>query len=138
MKTNGITTEVCYPYTSGGTRKSGSCKENCDDGSKPVLYTAGTVRTTNKDRIIKQQIQKFGPIECSFKVFRDFLYYNHGTYEHIDGSDKNPLGGHAIKLIGWGTKNNTDFWIAANSWTPRWGDGGYFNIKMGNVGIDDQ
>ena len=25
-------------------------------------------------------------------------------------------GGHAVKIIGWGTMDNLDYWIVANSW----------------------
>jgi len=36
------------------------------------------------------------------------------------------LGGHAVKIVGWGA----DYWIAANSWGTAWGDKGYFKIIM--------
>ena len=41
------------------------------------------------------------------------------------------LGGHAIKIIGFGTENGTPYWLVANSWNSLWGDHGYFKIKRG-------
>ena len=40
------------------------------------------------------------------------------------------LGGHAIKILGWGTEDNVDYWLVANSWNTDWGDNGepiFFN-----------
>ncbi len=34
------------------------------------------------------------------------------------------LGGHAIKIVGWGTESGTPYWIVANSWNPEWGNKG--------------
>jgi len=34
------------------------------------------------------------------------------------------LGGHAIKILGWGTEDGTPYWLVANSWNPDWGDKG--------------
>lgn len=34
------------------------------------------------------------------------------------------LGGHAIKILGWGDENGTPYWLAANSWNTDWGDEG--------------
>ena len=42
------------------------------------------------------------------------------------------LGGHAVKIIGWGI----DHWIVVNSWNDSWGDKGTFRIAFGNCGID--
>jgi len=41
------------------------------------------------------------------------------------------LGGHAIKIMGYGTENGEDYWLVANSWNELWGDGGYFKIARG-------
>lgn len=34
------------------------------------------------------------------------------------------LGGHAIKILGWGEENGVPYWLAANSWNTDWGDNG--------------
>jgi len=77
-----------------------------------------------------------GPVESAFTVYADFVHYKSGVYSHQTGE---PLGGHAIKVIGYGTENGTDYWLVQNSWTTTWGDGGYFKIKRGDdeCGIED-
>ena len=52
-------------------------------------------------------------------VYADFLSYYTGIYSHVSGAY---LGGHAIKLIGWGTSGSTLYWICQNQWTEYWGD----------------
>lgn len=44
-----------------------------------------------------------------------------GVYQHVTGE---MLGGHAIKILGWGEENGTPYWLAANSWNEDWGDNG--------------
>ena len=77
-----------------------------------------------------------GPVESAFTVYADFVHYKSGVYSHQTGQ---ALGGHAIKVIGYGTENGTDYWLVQNSWTTTWGDGGYFKIKRGDdeCGIED-
>ena len=70
-----------------------------------------------------------GPITGMFFVHQDFLTYKSGVYSH-DGSSP-MLGGHAIKILGYGTENGTPYWLVANSWNELWGDQGYFKIKRG-------
>ena len=41
----------------------------------------------------------------------------------MDLSDYTKLvGGHAVRIIGWGVQNGTDYWLIANSWGKGWGD----------------
>lgn len=71
-----------------------------------------------------------GPITASMSVYEDFLTYKSGVYTHKTGKN---LGGHAIKLLGWGeTEDGTPYWLLANSWNDSWGDNGYFKIYRGN------
>ena len=51
-----------------------------------------------------------------------------GVYQRTSDEE---LGGHAIKLLGWGVEGETKYWLAANSWNPDWGDKGYFKILRG-------
>ena len=78
-----------------------------------------------------------GPIEVAFTVYNDFLTYKSGVYHHASGS---ALGGHAVKMIGWGVENETPYWIIMNSWNEGWGDNGQFKIRRGNneCGIESQ
>jgi cathepsin B len=70
-----------------------------------------------------------GPVEASFTVYEDFLAYKTGVYKHTTGS---ALGGHAIKIFGWGVENDSPYWLVANSWNEDWGDQGTFKIFRGH------
>lgn len=48
------------------------------------------------------------------------------------------LGGHAIKVIGWGVEDDVEYWLCVNSWNKSWGDKGLFKILQGNCGINRQ
>lgn len=40
---------------------------------------------------------------------QDFAHYKSGVYKHVTGD---ALGGHAVKLIGWGTsEDGEDYWV---------------------------
>ena len=42
-----------------------------------------------------------------------------GVYQHVSGA---PLGGHAVRLLGWGVEEGTPYWLVANSWNYDWGN----------------
>merc|ERR1711924_331880 len=71
----------------------------------------------------------------AFNVYSDFENYAGGIYHHVSGG---LAGGHAVKVVGWGVENGVKYWKIANSWNPYWGEKGYFRIKFGEGGIDDQ
>ena len=70
----------------------------------------------------------YGPVEAAFTVYADFPTYKSGVYKHMSGKE---LGGHAIKIIGWGTEDGNDYWLVNNSWNSDWGDHGTFKILRG-------
>lgn len=78
-----------------------------------------------------------GPMETGFYVYEDFMSYKEGIYQVTDKSGR-MLGGHAVKLIGWGEENGIKFWTLANSWGPKWGDQGFFRMKIGDAGMNAQ
>ena len=135
MVKTGVMTDECFPYTSGTTGQDGDCKKTCADGSTPVLYHAKSHKTVRSVSAAQEAIQTGGPIEAAFTVYEDFMSYKSGVYHHTTGS---MLGGHAIKALGWGTEDGVDYWLMANSWSPTWGDQGFFKIKRGDCGINNQ
>jgi len=115
------------------------CTKQCQDGS---TWTAakqfggrayGVSGVTN----IQTEIQNNGPVEAAFSVYQDFLTYKSGVYSHKTGQ---MLGGHAVKILGWGSDGGQDYWLVANSWNEDWGDKGYFKILRGKneCGIEGQ
>jgi len=95
-------------------------------------YGFGRIDSVDK---VKKDLQTYGSVTGAFTVYEDFLTYKSGVYQHQTGA---ALGGHAIKVIGWGTENQVDYWLCVNSWNRTWGDGGLFKIKQGDCGINNQ
>ncbi|GBN46698.1 Cathepsin B [Araneus ventricosus] len=78
---------------------------------------------------IKTEISTNGPVEAAFTVYADFVTYKSGVYRHVTGEE---MGGHAVRILGWGTESGTPYWLVANSWNTDWGDKGYFKILRGS------
>jgi len=136
LEKHGICDDSCYAYHSGDGHVE-KCHNECDDGSDMTLYkcaSGSVVHPTGVDSI-KREIFNNGPAEIAFTVYQDFMSYKEGIYQHTSGS---MLGGHAVKVVGWGTEGGVDYWMCANSWGSAWGEEGYFKIKQGDCGINNQ
>ena len=131
----GVVSDDCKSYKSGdgNTRK---CEKKCDDSTKDYKkYHSKFPKNFNSIEEIKRDIMENGPVETGFIVYEDFMTYKAGIYEHTKGEE---LGGHAVKIIGWGVENGVEYWICANSWSDTWGEKGYFKIKKHQCGIESQ
>ena len=85
---------------------------------------------------------KFADVESQEGVYLEKGVYDNGPFKLGDGSTNQIKGAHAISVIGWGiTKNEiiagkdksgniirkrVPYWYCRNSWSEKWGDGGYF------------
>ena len=100
-------------------------------------------------RLIKHHIYTHGPVIGGFHVFKNFfadrftetndIYIESHKYAGVLGVDyrnveKTWEGSHAVVIVGWGSsmiENETvPYWIVRNSWSPFWGNAGYFKIAM--------
>lgn len=133
---HGAVTDSCFPYTAGSGRAP-ACASKCVDGSAFTKYKCkpNSIRQSKGVDQIKSEIANKGPVEAAFTVYEDFFSYSSGVYHHVSGG---VAGGHAIKLLGYGTENGTPYWLAANSWGTGWGMSGFFKIQHGDCGIEDQ
>lgn len=141
LATVGVPTEKCYKYKSAGgsvpacpDKKSHKVKV-CDDKTVPVYYRVSKVVHPVTIADIKAEIQANGPMETGFTVYEDFMSYSGGVYKHVTGGQ---LGGHAIKVLGWGVEKGTNYWIAANSWGTGWGEQGTFRIAEGECDFESE
>lgn len=126
----------------GASQPTPKCVKTCVDSYSNKyaddLWHADSVYSVPSNVAkIQTEIMTHGPVEAAFTVYNDFLTYKSGVYHHTSGS---ALGGHAIKIVGWGVEDGTPYWRVANSWNESWGDKGYFKIKRGNneCGIEGQ
>jgi len=128
-----------YPACAASTHAAG-CARKCENGKG---WGASKVRGKGGYSVCQQgmlegacaeamaqDIYQNGPITGMFFVKQDFLTYKSGVYKPSLFSPM--LGGHAIKIMGFGTESGTPYWLVANSWNEEWGDKGYFKIKRGS------
>ncbi|PFH38056.1 cathepsin B [Besnoitia besnoiti] len=124
-------------------RHTPKCRKDCEETNYTAnvhpfeqdLHKASSAYSLRSRDDVKRDMMAHGTVTGAFIVYEDFLNYKAGVYKHVSGS---PVGGHAIKIIGWGTEGGEDYWLAVNSWNDYWGDKGLFKIKMGEGGIDDE
>jgi cathepsin B len=137
LEKTGIVADKCLPYVSGeGTVPHcphGACQDTTLKYTK-FRAVAGSSKPLTCATQIKLEIFKNGPVQTGFMVYEDFMHYKSGVYEMTHGKK---LGGHAVKIVGWGTEAGKDFWIAQNSWGPTWGENGFFRIKQGECLFDE-
>jgi len=148
--------EGCIPYSippcdhhTNGTHgacgdivKTPACSSTCREGYGTAYkddkhYGLSHYGVRNDEETIRQEIFTNGPVEAGYTVYEDFLSYSSGVYQHVTGK---MLGGHAVKILGWGTEGDVPYWLVANSWNTEWGDKGYFKILRGSnhCGIERQ
>jgi len=128
LENTGTVTDKCRPYVSGSGNVP-SCQATCDDGSAPEFFKSEKNSLVQLADVasIKMEIMANGPVETGFTVYSDFMNYKSGIY--TKGWFVYPVGGHAVKIVGWGVENGVHYWSVANSWGPSWGEKGFFRIK---------
>jgi len=122
------------PNCTGEEGQTPKCVRRCEAPyttpyQKDLHYGKKSYSLPNKVNQIQMELIRNGPVEAAFTVYSDFPLYKSGVYHHVSGEE---LGGHAVKLMGWGEENGTPYWLVANSWNSDWGDGGFFKILRGH------
>lgn len=139
----GTVLETNYPYTSGITGSSGSCKSL----SSYTRYTVDTSAGENwgyvgggnewsipSDDAIKSAIYQYGPVAAG--VYADSAFDSYGS-GILDSTTSIDYTNHAIVIVGWGTSNGRTYWIGKNSWGTGWGESGWFRIYSGRLRIGE-
>lgn len=133
----GVCSDECKEYVSS-IGHNPPCERKCTNTKQRIEYkTYMNDYPKHFDTIasIKKEIMDNGPVESGYIVHKDFYYYKGGVYKYTWGDS---VGGHAIKIIGWGVEKetNTDYWIIANSWGRQWGEDGYFRMALKGCNIE--
>jgi len=130
------------PTCGGEEGNTPKCERSCAEGYGKSyhddLHEAEKVYSLGNDEMqIMWDIMHNGPVEAAFTVYADFLHYKKGVYRHTHGQ---VMGGHAIRVLGWGEENGKKYWLCGNSWNTDWGLGGFFKILRGvdHCGIESE
>uniref|UniRef100_A0A7I4XTT8 Pept_C1 domain-containing protein n=1 Tax=Haemonchus contortus TaxID=6289 RepID=A0A7I4XTT8_HAECO len=134
--------DTYYGECPPGLAYTPDCKRKCQPAFKKVYrmdkrYGKIAYKLPNSVKAIQRDILKYGSVTGSFEVFEDFKHYKSGIYKYTAGRSR---GYHAVKIIGWGKENGTDYWLIANSWHNDWGENGFFRILRGtnHCGIEEK
>lgn len=109
------------------------CTSTCSESKYGSAYSTDKHKAKDSYSVsatnLQAELMAKGSISVAFTVYEDFEAYTGGVYRHVAGKN---LGGHAVKLIGWGVDNGVKYWTVVNSWNPSWGEKGLFRILRGS------
>ena len=151
LSRTGVTSEACYPYTSGSTGQEGSCIQasalsagcrnaivRTEDAIELSSTTPGFPQwdpppftlSSRAMAEIKTLLQE-RPVGVSLRTYDDLRYYRSGVYE--PSATARLSGMHAVALVGYDDAGG--YWIAKNSWGDDWGEEGFFRIRYNTSSI---
>ena len=130
VQSNGLCEENAYgPYTaSDGTCHKSQCKS-------AVSITGYKDVTQGSEDDLAKAVTK-NPVSIAIEADQSgFQFYSGGVFTGACGKQLD----HGVLVVGYGTEDNTDYWIVKNSWGATWGDSGYIKIERGSdkCGIAD-
>ena len=135
METEGLVAEWCMPYESKDVQSGGpKCGARCTEGMSFTIERDSLGLIEDNVQAMQAEILAHGPVFASFYIYSDFMLYTGGVYQaSAEAKAQGEVGGHAVMVVGWGTDEATglDYWLCQNSWSSKWGDGGFFKIRRG-------
>lgn len=126
-KNGGICSEADYPYTSGVSKKAGTCNTSCTavPNSAPKSHTDVA---KSSDSAMMSALYK-NPVSIAIQADqKEFQLYKSGVFTGSCGTQLD----HGVLAVGYGSLNGEDFYKVKNSWGTVWGDAGYILLGRGD------
>lgn len=121
IQNKGVAKSEPYPYK----MKDDKCSYRSN--IKGADMKAFAVIEPGDEQKMKEVIATLGPLACSMNAgVESFVLYKEGIYDDEE-CNKGEVN-HSILVVGYGSENGQDYWIIKNSWTDKWGEGGYAKI----------
>ena len=121
----GMCSEETYPYTSGKTKKIGTCDTTT---CKPIVTISSCYDVPENNQLaLKEVVALVGPVSIALDAETVlFQSYKSGV---ITGNTCGTTLDHGVLIVGYGIEKNIKYWLVKNSWGPLWGDEGYIKIE---------
>lgn len=129
QRNGGLCYESDYAYTSGTTKKAGTCQESKCTKDKNVTPSSHTDVTPNSDSAMMSALNK-QPVSVAIEADQTaFQLYKSGVFTAACGTNLD----HGVLAVGYGTDSASglDFYKVKNSWGTGWGEGGYIRLQKG-------
>lgn len=115
---NGMCSEDSYTYQAS----NGQC-QNCD---RIVSISDCNDVPPNNQMALKEAVS-IGPVSIAIEAdTRTFQLYKGGVISS-DACGTNL--DHGVLIVGYGTENETPYWLVKNSWGTSWGENGFVKIE---------
>jgi C1A family cysteine protease len=118
-----------YKYTSGTTKKSGTCQDTTCGKKADHSPKSYTDVQKNSDTAMVSALNK-QPVAVAIEAdTKEFQLYKSGIFTAKCGSNLD----HGVLAVGYGhdSATNLDYYIVKNSWGTSWGDKGYIYFQKG-------
>jgi KDEL-tailed cysteine endopeptidase len=123
----GLCTEADYPYTSGETEHAGIfCNQKkCKKVPEVAPKNFTDVEPNSEPALMSAVAQQ--PVSIAIEADQeDFQLYSSGVYTAKCGDNLD----HGVLVVGYGFwEDGTPFWKVKNSWSEKWGMGGYILLE---------
>lgn len=121
----GIMQDNDYPYI--GFERTCMFKPN-----NTVMTNTGSITLPFRDeKALEKMVARYGPVAVVLFSSRKMNMYKSGVF-HDDLCLSTAAVNHAVLVVGYGSDPGAgDFWILKNSWSKKWGEGGYLKMVRG-------
>jgi len=124
----GLTTNAEYPYWSGTTGLTGTCKYDLEKRTPVVSITGYDTLPRNDLEGTLDHLANVGPLAVAADASPWQLYIS-GVFHGCKYTNNIALN-HAIQLVGYGVDpQHGAYWLVRNSWGKLWGEHGYIRLQ---------
>lgn len=121
----GIDREKDYPYTSGTTMETGTCKVKPSEFAVKVGDTTMISQGASGESDMMKEIHD-SPMSICVDA-EPWQFYMGGV---VDSSTCGTQLDHCVHLVGY-KGGDDNYWIVKNSWNTNWGEDGYIYVRQG-------
>jgi C1A family cysteine protease len=126
-KNDGLCTEKDYPYNSGTTQTSGSCKTKCTEKLDSDVVDHIDVPPSSDEEMMNAISMQ--PVSIAIEADqKEFQLYKSGVFTGTCGTNLD----HGVLAVGYGSLDGQDYYLVKNSWSTSWGASGYILLGRGH------
>lgn len=125
-------------FNGGGCNYS-ICNVDVDPKAMHTIPINDSDTLEQREDAFMRALVEHGPISAAVASQESWSSYEKGVLVPKKAYSPNDLN-HAVLLVGYGVDQATGkgYWTLKNSWSPTWGEGGYFRLPRGSAWKSEQ